>query len=227
MTIIKKGMAEFWYQFEKLIAEKPNPIHLWDEDEDFNKLMDHILGVTVVDRVKCYMLYQFALQISELPGDIAEIGVYKGGTAGVLCEATKSSDKKIHLFDTFSGMPTPDPKRDIHREGDFGDTSIEQVKDFLRDWDNVYFHKGLFPKTAKPIKNDTFSLVHIDVDIYKSVMDCYTFFYPRMESGGIMISDDYGCLTCPGAKSAVDEFFSNKPEKPCYLPSGQNIVIRH
>ena len=90
----------------------------------------------------------------------------------------------------------------------------------------MFFYQGTFPKTAGPIENLTFCFVHIDVDIYKSVMDCCTFFYPRMEKCGIMIFDDYGFLSCPGAKMAVDEFFYDKPEKPCYLPTGQCIIIR-
>ena len=52
------------------------------------------------------------------------------------------------------------------------------------------------------------------------------FFYPRMEEGAVMIFDDYGFTTCPGAKKAVDEFFTNKKEKPIYLPTGQCIVTR-
>jgi O-methyltransferase len=41
-----------------------------------------------------------------------------------------------------------------------------------------------------------------------------------------MVFDDYGFLTCPGAKKAVDEFFSDKREYPCYLPTGQAIVTK-
>ena len=41
-----------------------------------------------------------------------------------------------------------------------------------------------------------------------------------------MIFDDYGFLTCPGAKQAVDTFFSDRPEAPIYLPTGQCIVVK-
>lgn len=172
------------------------------------------------------MIYQYAKQAAELPGDVAEVGVYKGGTARLLAKVFESTNKTIHLFDTFSGMPPSDPSKDIHKEGDFS-ASLESVRTYLHDCQNVRFYQGLFPITSKPIENITFCLVHIDVDIYKSVMDCCKFFYPRLQrGGGIMIIDDYGALSCPGAKMAVDEFFSDKPEKPCYLPTGQCVVTR-
>lgn len=100
------------------------------------------------------------------------------------------------------------------------------MKAYLSDCKNIRFYQGVFPSTAEDVRNITFCLVHIDVDIYQSVIDCCNFFYMRMQKGGMMIFDDYGFLTCPGAKVAVDEFFADKPEYPCYLPTGQCIVIR-
>lgn len=41
-----------------------------------------------------------------------------------------------------------------------------------------------------------------------------------------MIFDDYGFASCPGARMAVDEFFRDKPDRPCYLPTGQCVVSR-
>jgi len=214
------------YQILNNCLGRPNPIRLWESDTYFNELMKKIKHHTLVSKKKCFMIYQLAKQVASFPCDAVEVGVYKGGTAKLLAEMFKSQNKALHLFDTFTGMPSADVNRDIHKKGDFKDTSLESVKDCLRDYKNIYYHQGYFPTTAKPIENLSFCLVHIDVDIYKSVMDCCEFFYPRMERSGIMIFDDYGLLTCPGAKMAVDEFFSDKPEKPCYLQSGQCIIIK-
>ena len=203
-----------------------NPIHKWDEDVEFQNIMKMVAGHTIVDVVRCYILYQMGLQAAMREGDVAEIGVYKGGTAMLLSNTFKGTSKKIHLFDTFTGMPPADPQKDLHKEGDFNDTSFNGVKAYLSDYSNVMLHPGLFPNTAASIKESYFSMVHIDVDIYKSVMDCIKFFYPRLAKGGIMIFDDYGYISCPGAKLAVDEFFVNKKEKPCYLPTGQCLVIK-
>jgi O-methyltransferase len=204
----------------------PNPIHKWADDDIFLEIMKRVEGRTLVDIIRCYMLYQFAQQAVHLPGDVAEVGVYKGGTARLLAEAVGRASKRIHLFDTFRGMPATDPDKDIHKEGDFHDTSLAEVRSFLADLQNVQCYPGLFPDTAGSIVGEVFSLVHVDVDIYKSVKECLNFFYPRMVSSGIMVFDDYGFVTCPGARQAVDEFFESKEEKPFYLPTGQCFIIK-
>ena len=205
---------------------RPNPIHPWETDLEFTQVMSQIQPYTLVDPVRCFMLYQLAKQASSHYGDVAEIGVYRGGTAKLLSRVFKSTTRTIHLFDTFSGMPIPDPIRDLHKEKDFNDTSLKSVQTFMQDCQNVRFYEGLFPMTAEPVQQKFFCLVHIDVDIYRSVIDCCNFFYSRMVEGGIMIFDDYGFLSCPGAKLAVDEFFSNKPERVIYLPTGQCFISK-
>ena len=225
--MIKKGIKKFLnkigFEIKKIKNEKPNPIQLWETDGYFNVLYKEVKENTLVDKVRCFMLYQFLKQALKLDGDAAEIGVYKGGTAKLLAKIIKN--KNIYLFDTFAGMPQTS-EMDIHKKGDFSDTVFNDVSDYLRDFKNIFFYQGLFPETAGPIKNKIFSFVHIDVDIYKSVFDCCDFFYSRMVKGGIMIFDDYGFLSCPGAKIAVDHFFKNKKEIPCYLQSGQCLIIK-
>lgn len=221
--LINRAMGRFGYKVNK-IQKKPDPIHPWEEENLFNDKMKQVGGFTLVDKTRCFMLYQFARQASNLQGDVAEVGVYRGGTARLLAKTFDT--KNLHLFDTFAGMPPTDANLDAHKEGDFGDSPLQKVKAYLIDCKNIHFHQGIFPATAKPVENLTFCLVHVDADIYKSVRDCCIFFYPRMEKGGLMVFDDYGFLSCPGAKKAVDEFFLDKPEKPCYLPTGQCVVIR-
>ena len=212
--------------FRQLVSGEGNPRRLWNRDERFNELMSLVDGHTLNDKVRCYMLYQYAQQVATLPGDVAEVGVYKGGTAKLLAQSVASTDKTVHLFDTFAGMPSSDPAKDVFKEDDLTDTSLDGVQAFLQDCPNVRFHPGLFPLTASEVEQRTFCLVHIDVDIYQSVLDCCRFFYPRLHPGGAIVFDDYGFLTCPGGKMAVDEFFADKPEHPCYLPTGQCVVIR-
>lgn len=202
------------------------PLPIWEQDTAFGGLWRQIEHRTVVDRRRCFMLYQYARQVRTLPGDAAEVGVYRGGTARLLARLLADDRRRLHLFDTFAGMPAVDPLKDRHARGDFGDTTLEAVQAYLADCVGVQLHAGLFPATATPIAQTTFRFVHIDVDIYQSVWDCCTFFYPRLVPGGVMVIDDYGLRTCPGAKLAVDSFFATTPEAPCYLPTGQAVVTR-
>ena len=62
-----------------------------------------------------------------------------------------SSGKKLHLFDSFEGMARVDTTEDRHEVGDFSDTSLEHVQQFVcgRKGDDpqsiVKFHKGWIP----------------------------------------------------------------------------------
>lgn len=227
-NIIKKLLSIFRLEIKRTSNQKPNPIHLWDEDEEFKVIFTQISPHTLVDKPRCFMLYQVLQHALSVSGDMAEVGVYKGGTARLLglVAQKKGSNKEISIFDTFSGMPVTDPTKDMHREGDFSDVVLAQVKTLLADLPNVKIYPGFFPESAGAIEQKTFSFVHVDVDIYQSVLDCCKFFYPRLRSGGVMVFDDYGFRSCPGAKMAVDEFFSGTKERPIYLSTGQAMVIK-
>jgi len=198
-------------------------IPLWNLDQEFLAAKNYIRGRSLVMGVKAYILWQLAKSISSLEGDIAEVGVYKGGTAYLLARAV--SPKIVHLLDTFTGIPKVG-EQDIHREGDFNDTSVEEVEKFLIDCDNVRLYPGYFPATAIHIDGKTFSMAHVDVDTYQSTLDCCSFFYPRMVPGGIIVCDDYGFKSCPGAKLAMDQYFEHKPESIIYLPTGQSYIYK-
>lgn len=203
-------------------------IRLWLQSE-FKNRFNKVQGHTVVSAEKAYVLLQMLKQAIHFPGHIAEIGVYKGGTAKLINEHMKDSRvswKLLHLFDTFEGMPKVDPTKDMHKEGDFNDTSLKAVSDFVGPYQTI-FHQGLFPQSAHQILNEKFCFVHVDCDIYTSVKACCDFFYPRIDRG-IIVFDDYGAESCPGAKAAVDEFFSHaaRIEEPIYLPTGQAIIFK-
>jgi len=148
-----------------------------------------------------------------LGGAVAEVGVYKGGGARLI-SAFKGS-RHLHLCDTFGGMPTTDRQRDnFHAAGDFSDTSIERVKEYLAGIPEVSFHQGFFPQSVQgtALESERFSFVHLDVDIYQSTLDGLRFFWPRLLPGGALISHDYSSQSCQGVKTAFDEFCAETPE---------------
>lgn len=122
-------------------------------------------------------------------------------------------------------MLETDPTKDLHIERDFADTSIESVKAYVGHTSLVEYHQGLIPETFQSLKNTHIAFAHIDVDIYRSNMDCCSFIYPRLSVGGFMVFDDYGFPSCPGARMAVDEFFKNTRSIPLVLPTGQATVF--
>ena len=179
-----------------------------------------------------YLIRQFSRHCLHLPGDFAECGVYKGGSAyliaSTLAESGINKERQLHLFDTFQGMPSTanDDPCGI-KEGRFGDTSLSAVQEYLKEFPFVKFHLGYIPDTLAPVKESRFAFVHIDVDLYQTTKDCLEFFYQRMVSGGVMIFDDYGwAIFRDSEKRAADEFFRDKEETLTSLRTGQCIVIK-
>jgi len=165
-----------------------------------------------------------------LPGDLAECGVYKGGTARLIAGTRTASGvrKRLFLLDTFKGMPEPTAGLDsTWRAGDLGDVDIEEVKQFLVDLPDIVFLPGLFSDTLLQLAESKFCFVHVDADLYTSVRECCEFFWPRMVNGGVVVFDDYGFPNCPGAKKAIDEYFARIAEKPVYLPTAQAFAVKH
>lgn len=195
---------------------------------EFARVFDMCKDLSLVSSDRCYVLYSLALQALSLKGDFYECGVYKGGTAKLLAdllESRKPQSRKLHLFDTFEGMPGTDPTLDRHRQGDFSDTSIDVVQQRVGQEDIVKFHQGFIPDTFAGLEDAKIAFAHVDVDLYQSVIDCCSFIWPRLAQGGFMVFDDYGFPSCPGARKAVDEFFEHKQEVPLVLPTGQAVVF--
>jgi hypothetical protein len=152
-----------------------------------------------------YNIYYYVLRCKKLEGDMAEVGVFQGGSAKLI--STFKGNAKLHLFDTFAGMPTTDDSKDHHKPGDFIETTLEQLQAYLENYSNIEYHKGYFPNTVdSAVASRTFSFVHLDVDIYQSTLDGLNFFYPRLADGGVIISHDYSSHSCAGVKAAFDLF---------------------
>jgi hypothetical protein len=151
-----------------------------------------------------YNLWMLTRSVEKLPGAIAEIGVFRGGSAMVLADA--KGPAPLHLFDTFEGMPETDTQYDgIFSAGMFKDAALNTVKARLAPWNNVLFHPGIFPDTTRDLDPAAqFKLVNIDVDIRSSTLACLEYFYPRTVRGGFLIIHDYNDAGVPGAKAAVD-----------------------
>ncbi|HVP97638.1 TylF/MycF/NovP-related O-methyltransferase [Methanoregula sp.] len=177
----------------------------------------------LLEDIEAYQIYMATRITRKIPGDIAEVGVYKGGSAKIIC--SMKGDRILHLFDTFAGLPRVDDVDAVwpFYEGKFA-ASYDEVKAYLASEKNVHLYKGLFPDTSGPVQDKTFSLVNLDVDTYESTKKCLEFFYPRMNPGGMIVSHDY--LTAPGVRKAVDEYFADKPEPVVETSASQCIVIK-
>lgn len=167
-------------------------------------------------------LFMCVKSTGKIEGDAAEVGVYRGGSARIICEAKGS--RRLHLFDTFEGIPRVDEiDRPVFHKGQYA-ASLKNVESYLGNYEGVLFHKGMFPNTAEAVKNSTFSFVHLDVDTYVSAIKCLQFFYPRLARGGVIVAHDY--RSSPGVTKAVEEFFNDKPEPIIEMLGRQCLVVK-
>jgi len=202
----------------------------WEGLADFESQYRVVRKNTLVSRDRCYMLWCTLRQALHLPGDFVECGVFRGGTALLAARTIREIDapntRQFHLFDSFSGMPDKTDREETFGRGDFRRTSPAHVQSLLADYPFVKLHVGFIPDTFNGLSLPTICWAHIDLDLYQSVHDAIEYFYPRLAPGGYMIFDDYGFPSCPGARRAVDEAFSRKPEVPLCLPTGQCLVVK-
>jgi O-methyltransferase len=170
-------------------------------------------------------LYDLANKALETTGVFYECGVYKGGSALLLAHILERK-RILRLFDTFEGMPEVNEKYDLHKKGDFKDTNLGLVVQLFREFgSDVVFYKGLIPTTF-PNTNEEIAFAHVDVDIYQSVLDCCEYITPRLSEKGIIVFDDYGFSSCPGAKKAVDEYYEDREEWLYILNTKQAVISK-
>lgn len=144
-----------------------------------------------------------------------------------MAQAEPSRPTQLRLFDSFAGLPHSGHQLDLHHAGDFADTGLEQVRTTVGAEDWIDFRKGWIPQTFAGLESSRIRFAHIDVDLYQAIVDSCAFIYPRLAPGGMLVFDDYGLPSCPGARAAVDEFFRDKPETPFPLINGQCLLVKH
>lgn len=173
-----------------------------------------------------YTLAQLLKLAARLNGDIAECGTYKGASAFLLCQALKGTSKRAHLFDSFEGLSEPGKWDGSYWVPGALSAPENELRKSLAEFENYRVYRGWIPQRFREVEELNFSLVHIDVDLYQPTRASLEFFYPRMVSRGIILMDDYGFSTCPGAKRAADEFFADKSELILMLTTGQALVVK-
>lgn len=173
-----------------------------------------------------YTLDQLLKLTSYIPGDIVECGTYKGVSAYLMCKASVQNGKIVHLFDSFEGLSEPGEFDGSYWEAGRFFMPEENVHNTLAQFSNYKAYKGWIPDRFSEISDKQICFLHIDVDLYEPTKDSLEYFYPRLVPNGVILMDDYGTSTCPGAKKAADEFFADKPEEILLLTTGQGLVIK-
>ena len=172
---------------------------------------DHLSAIyEKIDLVRYGTLELLINEIAEknIPGEVAEVGVFQGDFAQVLNMLLPQ--KKLYLFDTFEGFIEQDCNIDIQNnyskaDQDFSNTSEESVLSRMMTRSNCFIKKGRFPETAIGIE-DKFCLVSLDSDLFQPTYEGLKYFYPRLSHGGYIFLHDYSSYAYLGVKEALRRF---------------------
>ena len=107
-------------------------------------------------------------------------------------------------------------------------TKLKELKNNLIQFSGKYsLIQGWIPKAFEQVKSEKVRFLHLDLDLYEPTFSSLEFFFPLIETGGIIVCDDYGFDSCPGARQAIDEFFAVAKHEVIELPTGQCFVIKN
>lgn len=207
--------------------------NIQDMEEDFLAIWELCRPYTMVSVERAYALYQSVNYIiqNDIPGDFAECGVWKGGCCMLMAYTLQKAgqqNRQIWLYDTFSGMTEPEDDDRIAYSGEKVHGRWQKQKegwwkaeqDLVREnlaktaypAENFSLIAGDVIQTLEENKPERIALLRLDTDWYASTKAELEQLYPRLQSKGVLLLDDYGHFT--GAKKAVDEYFSQQDFKP-------------
>jgi O-methyltransferase len=152
-----------------------------------------------------------------LPGAVAELGVYRGDFAALVNKLF--SDRSLYLFDTFTGFLERDilaeqvgddrgvySKRSEVDVGGFSDTSVDLVMKKMAHPEKCVIRQGEFPETTSGLEDVSFAFCSIDVDLFRPTMQGLEFFYRRLSPGGYIFVHDYNNRHFRGVQAALRQF---------------------
>jgi O-methyltransferase len=204
----------------------------WLADQEFQTVYERIRNNTLVDRYRCYELWQLIAESAKLStGDVIEVGVWRGGTGALLARKCQLAglDSAVYLCDTFSGVVKAGAQDGAYTGGEHADTSKTIVLELCRalSLDRVRILEGIFPdQTSREVSTQQFRFCHIDVDVYHSAKQISDWVWPRLVPGGMIIYDDYGFHDCAGITRLVNEERIEKDRLVIHNLNGHAVVIK-
>lgn len=218
--------------YEHRVNQEQNII---EPNETRPKLLARLLGTPPSE---AYFIVQGLAKCKNLPGDVCEFGVAQGETSALIAnEMAPYTEKRLHLFDSFEGLPQPTEqdrlKDDIFSLGTMqayaGTMSCPE--DLVRARLNAIsfpqhryaIHKGFIERIINTDRNlpGQVCFAYVDFDFYEPIKIALDFLHGVSQKGAVVVVDDYDFFST-GAKTAVDEFVSkqNSPSATydCFVP---------
>lgn len=212
------SLASKWRRFHYA------PMSLWVRHPRQAALFVAVRPYTMLPFARMERLYALADQCNRdrIPGAFVQCGVWKGGSAAVLADLAEQGGRRLFLFDSFQGCPTPGPDDvSMHgRPGQVGEaeSGLQDLTGLLRRLGlHLYRHiricPGWFDATLATVAPEigNIALLHLDCDWYESTKLCLEHLYPKVVTGGVVYCDDLGYWQ--GVRKALEEYFVRQGDR--------------
>jgi O-methyltransferase len=189
--------------------------HLGKKNYFIGKSLDYLsrkrdIDKNYLDYIRLSTLELVSQEIisKKIPGNVAELGVYKGKFSKYI--NNYFPNKTLYLFDTFEGFDERDKETETKEnfsggDQDFSNTTVEKVLAIMPYPKQCRIVKGFFPESATGIE-DVFCFVSLDTDLYEPIYNGLVYFYPRLSKGGYIFIHDFNNDAYKGARKAVEHF---------------------
>ena len=215
-------------------AKKPSPAFPADYDDEARDIIRAVkpYSMTSPERLNAFILATRYIARHNIPGDIVECGVWRGGSMQACARTLLSvgeDERELYLFDTYEGM-TPPTAEDLRRDGrpaqelldaqgkDRPIWAVASLEDVQAGFENVPYPKervhyvqGRVEDTVPAQAPEQIAILRLDTDWYASTKHELEHLYSRLVSGGVLLIDDYGYWQ--GSRQAVDEFLDKTGER--------------
>lgn len=142
--------------------------------------------------------------VAKSEGDFIEFGSYFGFGSYLML---KNSKRHLHIVDSFQGLSQP-----AEIDGSFWsahDMKVERefVEHNLREFIGRFtIHEGWIPDILSSVQNSNFLFAHVDLDLFEPTLASLNWLSSKMAHNSLILCDDYGFSTCPGATAACEQF---------------------
>ncbi len=179
---------------------------------------------------------------SQIPGDIVECGVWRGGSmmaVALVLLRLGVTDRDLWLFDTYTGMTAPESvdidcygRPALRPETGSYDSAgctvpLHEVQRAMSitnyPAERLHYVPGMVEDTLPDQAPATIVLLHLDTDWYRSTRHELETLFPRVSPSGCIMIDDYGHWQ--GARRATDEYLEQNAPGLTPEQCGYSAVI--
>lgn len=198
----------------EIAVKKPYDEELRSLGRDWPSRAESMVGLRRMDNIQECIA---AIVADEVPGDLIETGVWRGGSTIFMrgnLRAWGDTSRTVWVADSFEGLPKPNADEFPADEGDTHfvltglQVSLAQVKHNFERYglldDQVQFLKGWFKDTLPTAPIEQLSLIRLDGDMYESTIQAIEALYPKLSPGGFCIVDDFGSHVSQAQQAVKD-----------------------